>query len=95
MPKRTTSAQVTPLPPAGRRRSQASLVYRVNLPVSGYELDCLREIASRHGILRRVATREGAKPQENFTGAPLLRTMSLEAVVAEYEKLRAAGEVKD
>lgn len=81
--------------PPGRRRSAASRVLRVTLAVTEYERVCMREIAARQGILRRVATRTGPKVQENGTGSQVLRTMSLEQVVAEYERLQAAGEIKE
>jgi hypothetical protein len=88
------ASQVVQAPPPGRRRSPSSRVFRVTLAMSEYELYCMREIASRRGLLFRVATKDGPKPQENGTGSPLLRTMSLEDIVAEYEALRASGAIR-
>lgn len=81
-------AQVVHVP---RGQSSAKRKERLTLPCTDYEHEAVRAVAVHRGILTPVATRHGSRVKGR--GAVLLRSMPLTEIVAEYERLKAAGEL--
>jgi hypothetical protein len=79
--------------PEPRRQFHDSRLERVTLACTGYEIKAIRGVAIQRGVIPAVATRRGRRVKARAVGAILLRTMSLQAIVEEYERLLAAGEI--
>ena len=86
MPRQRPKAQ------GGRKRSGPKYGARITLPCTVYEREALVAVAVHRGIVPQVAT-EGAKSARKGVGANLLRVLSLQDTVAEYERLKAEGKI--
>lgn len=82
-------------PEDARRQYHDSRLERLTLACTRYELQAVRRVAIYLGVIPKVATRGGKRAKSRHVGAILLRTRSLNAIVAEYERLKAAGELAD
>lgn len=73
-------------------RASSGRTQRVSLACSGYEVEALRAVAIYRGILQPTAPMRGDRNLRG-TGGQLLRILSLQDVVTEYERLVAEGKI--
>ena len=87
MPRHPRKAQ------GGRKRSGPKYTARITLPCTVYERQALQHVAAHRGVVPMVATASAADAEHKGVGAILLRVLSLNDIVAEYERLKADGKV--